>query len=1002
MNRTSFFAMMGLSILAAFVLVACGANPAESTDGDSNGPGTDCSTNADCVSPTTNMTCNAAAAKCIDQGLCENDEQCAAWYGEGAACAASGLCGGGSPDGDRDGDGDVVDGDSGDGDTPVEGCEDFTGLYSGDFCGAAEDAYIVIDWINCTIQIVHGDEQMAGTVLGDEVTIASPSACEGERGQDRKVRLTCGDCQITLTPKSPNADQLGKIQVQPAELRFGAVYPGEPRQQEVVVSNLGEGDLTITSLFFTSETHEWFHFANPADWQLPKVLASGDDEMLVIEFDPDEEIATEGLAVILSDAQNTPIVRIKMSTSLKAVPRIEVDPIAVPFGSAPLGFENEKFFLVKSTGGATAQVVNIAMEDDQNGAFMLESFDTVNFEAKPPFDLESSFAKPVYLKFAPKQGVHEEGKTYTGRAKVVWINKDSAEETIFVDLIGKVVALSPPCLDVQPLGGWINFGGMGEVPGPGVKFGYSQIGVPTEREVTIHNCGDQPLTISNLTWQNIIFDNPPFTARAFFERPGAFQNYTLQRGETIYITISFLPPNEGLLYSSGFLFNTNATRFAWQPPNSPPPDPTMPVTVGVSGVGARRGIEVLPSKLDFGVVTIDCCSRPEELNIYNIGDLELVITEVKIGAGSDERFEVLGLPPLPIKLGGEGNPQSFSFEVKFCAEKEGPAEGRVEITSNDANGQFIVPLKGGGTTVTHQRDEFRQATHPMVDILWVIDCSGSMSEEQEKVADQTNYFVNEAVTWNADMHLALTSCDITSAAGHKGLMRGNPPVLANRGTGSLSTSQIISEFNSKVSGLGNGCDGGAQEAGLEAGHLALSEPLASNENKGFMRDDAKLAIIMVSDEEDQSVADVPFFIDFFRSLKGMRNVNMLEIYAIVGDAPSGCSVGSGDQGSSAAAGKRYISVADACNPHDDKHFYSICSEDYHPVFESLSENLFALRNQFFLSRLADPETIVVTVDGRTVDNWEYDEETNSIVFPEDEPPDPGATVVVEYDTLCLQ
>ena len=59
-------------------------------------------------------------------------------------------------------------------------------------------------------------------------------------------------------------------------------------------------------------------------------------------------------------------------------------------------------------------------------------------------------------------------------------------------------------------------------------------------------------------------------------------------------------------------------------------------------------------------------------------------------------------------------------------------------------------------------------------------------------------------------------------------------------------------------------------------------------NAGFLREDAKLYIICISDEQDQSRGNPDFYVDFFSSIKGYHNTEMLKVSAIVGDAPNGC------------------------------------------------------------------------------------------------------------------
>ncbi len=996
-RKSNLIVLVGLLML---MLTACGSSSEGDPDVDGDGISGGCSTDADCMVSTTNRICGSAGT-CINQGLCGTDADCKGWYGSAWSCGASGVCenDGTSPDGDDnhpDGDDNIPDGDD-----PVEGCTDFTGLYDGEFvCGGTEtiDTYVVVDYNTCSIIILYGEEEMTGDVHGDNITTNSGKNCTGSGTWGDSIHLSCTDgCEIDLTWKVSSGE--GNISTRPTELRFGAVALSGTAQQDTYITNNGDGDLTIRQIFFTPETSDEFTLGNPQDWELPITLQSTMDRQLWVVLSVAVEEAKEGMLVIISDAANSPVLRIRLSSQVKEVPRIGVDPSALDFGTSPPGYDNLKYFLVRNIGGATARVTGVDITDSQDGAFALAP------APEMPMDIEARGSEPVQVNCKPIEGTHTPGTTLVGRADVTWLNKDDQEETVGLDLLCRVVDQSPACLDISPLDGSVGWMGLGELPGPGIKYGYSQIAAAETRQVTIKNCGDLPLEVNNMVW-NEFGTLPLFTQRAFYETPGQLQNYTLQRGQSVYLDITFTPQQEGALYAAQMNLLSNAETWSWLPadytplPDAPPLSETV-VAVGFSGTGARRGIEVLPSKLDFGLITLECCSRPENLSVYNIGDLALEITGIGIGAGSDTLFDLLGLPSsYPTNLGGPGNPQSLSFQVKFCPSHEGPHEGRVEIVSNDNEDQmFVVPLHGEGTLLSHQIDEFDQITHPMVDVLWDVDCSGSMGDEQDRLADNFEVFIDEAISWNADLHLAVIAADIVDSQ-YCGRFQGSPSVLANRGPGALTDAQIKDKFVDRIH-LGTSCDGG-QEAALEAAHLALSEPLISNENAGFLREDAKLSIVFVSDEADQSVADVPFFIDFFRSLKGMRNVNMIEIYAIVGDKNSGCQLGSGDNASTADPGPRYIEVADACNVNEDEHFMSICEASYQPVYDTMAENLFALKIQFFLSRLADPDTLVVTVDGTVRTDYEYDENSNSIIFDESSPPDPGSHIVAEYDTVCLR
>lgn len=842
-------------------------------------------------------------------------------------------------------------------------------------------------------------ETFSGKVNDDQITVNSGRSCtgDGREGLAGEVNLSCEDgCTIKFTHKDTSEND-AMISVENSTITFTQADNETLIDMSTAIGNDGAGDLEIMRMFLTDgslgfeydTTNSWTDSSK--SWDESVVIAANDEKQLDLELTlASGQTEFKDYLVVLSNSKENPVYTITLHSLPKSKPLIVTDPTVLDFGSSPPGYDNKSYFLVKNAGGAAGEVVDIKVTNSADGAFTL----IPSPSSVPPFNVLPGYSAAVELNFKPIEGTHATPSNQVGQACVTWKNYNNESVDTCIDLLGVVKELEPACIDANPMEGVPGIWGLGELSGPGVKFGYIQIGNHSQRTIELTNCGDLPLELSGFAW-NEMYTGPPLTTRAFVENSGDFVNRTLQRGMTALITVDFFPdPNqESVTQTAVFQFQTNAEYYTWL--NGPPnPEAAGLVFVGMSGVGARRGVEVLPSKIDFGLITVDCCSRPEELTLYNIGDLPLEVAEVAIGAGSDNGFSLIGVESTPFTLGPDTT-QSTRFKVKFCPDREGDFDGHVVIKSNDgANAEFIVPLAGEGTLLTHQIDEFVQITDPMVDILWVVDCSGSMGDEQDNLADNFHQFISDAVNWNAKLHVAVTSCDIIDES-HSGNFQGNPKIID---TETMSNQDAINAFIDTMDGLGTSCDGG-KEAGLEAAHLALSEPLISGGNAGFIREDAKLSIIFVSDEPDNSVADWDFFVDFFRSIKGMRNKNMIEAYAIVGDDPGGCSTGGED--SSASAGPRYINVADYCNIYDDEHFMSICETDYGPIYENLAENLFALRSQFFLSRLADPETIVVTINGSIDNSWEYDDPSNSIVFPMENPPAPGAAIKVEYDTLCL-
>jgi hypothetical protein len=274
----------------------------------------------------------------------------------------------------------------------------------------------------------------------------------------------------------------------------------------------------------------------------------------------------------------------------------------------------------------------------------------------------------------------------------------------------------------------------------------------------------------------------------------------------------------------------------------------------------------------------------------------------------------------------------------------------------------------------------------------VVDCSGSMSDNQQNLADNFDAFINWATTLDVDFHLGVTSCQVDlppSVSGGKTIYPGE--LVEENGIKVITsnTPDVIGAFTDLIL-LGDDCS--ATEAGLQGAHMALSEPLVTDPSKNgtFMREDAKLYIICVSDEPDQSEGSLDFYVDFFSSIKGYRNTEMMKVSAISSEHPGG----------------RYCEMASRTGGICE----SINTANWAQVLESLGIDAFSAIREFPLSRPADPSTITVTVEGATVpqasspegaNGWTYDPATNTIYFGDDVVPEKGARIEVSYTATCL-
>ncbi|MCO4771664.1 MAG: VWA domain-containing protein [Deltaproteobacteria bacterium] len=182
-----------------------------------------------------------------------------------------------------------------------------------------------------------------------------------------------------------------------------------------------------------------------------------------------------------------------------------------------------------------------------------------------------------------------------------------------------------------------------------------------------------------------------------------------------------------------------------------------------------------------------------------------------------------------------------------------------------------------------QTDVFVQEIRRAVDVLLVVDNSCSMIDEQIKLGSNFEAFIEEFVDAEVDYQIGVTTTDMVDPL-HRGRLQGETKLIT--ADMSFEEAQTLFSENVHVCATGSGF-----EKGLDAARAALTEPVLSNENAGFLRENAALAIVFVSDEEDISVDPVGDYLDFFFGLKGdpsYRARDLVTMSSVVGDLPGGC------------------------------------------------------------------------------------------------------------------
>jgi len=258
-------------------------------------------------------------------------------------------------------------------------------------------------------------------------------------------------------------------------------------------------------------------------------------------------------------------------------------------------------------------------------------------------------------------------------------------------------------------------------------------------------------------------------------------------------------------------------------------------------------------------------------------------------------------------------------------------------------------------------DSYSQQAASKIDVLWVVDNSGSMAPRQDNLGRNFASFIDLFTRSSIDYRIAVTTTDIFK---DKGALKGNPRVITPQ------TANVAAAFSNNIK---VGITGSPYEAGLEAGRLAIDAQKAANaqtieqckrscaankpacltacdEKKDFifLRPDAFLYLIFVSDEEDESREDVRFYYRYFETVKGIGNDGMVTTAAIMGAEGNTCG---------ATPGLRYKEMSDLTGGEVG----NICDSAFGATLKKLATNAVGLKRKFALQEKPNVTTVEVRV-----------------------------------------
>ena len=254
--------------------------------------------------------------------------------------------------------------------------------------------------------------------------------------------------------------------------------------------------------------------------------------------------------------------------------------------------------------------------------------------------------------------------------------------------------------------------------------------------------------------------------------------------------------------------------------------------------------------------------------------------------------------------------------------------------------------------------------NPAVDILFIVDDSGSMWSYQQKLADNAALFVERFFkTKFIDYHIG-----VTTSSGYKGGKLEEYEGFRYVSRETLGGDVILKNL------MNVGTSGSATEEFFSIHVDALSDSLLQGDNKGFYREDAKLAIFVLTDTEDQSTYTVQDAFEFLVDLKDGDEKQLHYVTAFIEQSQAGCS-------NEGTPPRKLKAMAEE---HKDRGYvFDLCQPDYGADLAQVAADLVRAVSTIYLEEVPDVTTIKVIYGDYEIPNdpekgWVYSPEINAL------------------------
>ena len=777
----------------------------------------------------------------------------------------------------------------------------------------------------------------------------------------------------------------------PMVVDFGFVQPGTSVRRQIVCNNDSSVPVRITALDLDDASTFGIRAVLPIEVPARVEDEPGEAAIDLLFHPRPEDLGSRRNATLTlsSDAPATPRLLAQL-TGFGGGPVIACSPTSLDFGIVAAALPATRSVVCSNVG-----VDDPTRTDDLLVVTDLMTSDPAQFVARPREGQAPLYAGigdtfTVDVTYAPVGDGVDDGFVYLPSNAV----NAGQEAPYAVSLTGTGRDL-PPCeIDLLPGNLW---------------FGSIDAGSAATLEFAVRN--------NRLDAECLLFDlRLAETCSAAFSLPGGEVHLeVVPPGGEVRFPVRFAPTaTRDQPYTCDVLFE--APRVG-----------SEHVVVPAVGYSIESCVSVEPEAIDFGNNKVGCASSGREVRVFNRCSTSRALANVAIGAGPSGEFAIRSVPPSGTAI----SPGLFTaITLAYRPGDMGVDTGSVLISFDGEAQPRLVTLRGRGSTDATQLDEFMVNDRPKVDVLFVIDNSSGMEMAQAALAANLLPFHSFAQAQEIDFQIGVTTtglvpvtnasnpCPGGAAGGESGRLfpinNSRPRIL----TPNTPNREAVWAANVSV----GTCHWDEQP--LEAAYRALMPPVIdscddprfpehNDGNCGFLRPDAHLSIVAVTNEVDQSPMSANLYLQAFWALKPTWVWPLVRFDAITGDKITGCNAG----GNPVPAGDKLVFMSEQT---EGGAFVSICTSNWEQQLRGLSASVFGFPRCFPLQNQPEDTngngtispaegeiqvkmnghvTPAVGTQGQPI--WEYRANRNALCFQALAVPEPGTAIEVGYRNACL-